>query len=199
MVDTKTNGDIEKFYLHEAEGSLQPPCSRGRWPSTWPCWPSRCPAWRCCARRGRSRRKHGTLTVLSSALPACAEPAGGEIQKSLKREILAVCKSATLLPKAFLSLTQSRVSSNIASALANSSLAHPICGGYCMATKSPKSFLRIITSRCNWATYPLLGQLVHQIVETVVFFSQKSGFWEPQIFEEQLSSVLWMRYRRSRL
>ena len=119
--------------------------------------------------------------------------------KSLKGEILAVCKSATLLPKAFLSLTQSRVSSNIASALANSSLAHPICGGYCMATKSPKSFLRIITSRCNWATYPLLGQLVHQVVETVVFFSQKSGFWEPQIFEEQLSSVLWMRYRRSRL
>ena len=50
-------------------------------------------------------------------------------------ETFTVCKSATLLPKAFLSLTQSRVNSNIASALANSSLAVPICGRYYMANQ----------------------------------------------------------------
>ena len=91
-----------------------------------------------------------------------------------------VCRSATLFPKAFLSLTQSLVSSNIASALASSSLAQPICDQYFLVRK-------------NVFSYPLLGQLVHQVIETMVFFSQKSRFWNSKILKEKLSSVLLKR------
>ena len=50
-----------------------------------------------------------------------------------------------------------------------------------------------ITWPTKKSTYPLLGQLVHEVVETVVFFSQQSRLWNPQIFEEQFSSVLLIR------
>ena len=127
--------------LREVASTLRPPCSAGRWPSTWPCSTSRCPASTCCAVKGTSPRKLCMRWEQSWALLACVGPEEVEFlilpkncdKRTNKRST--VCRSATLFPKAFLSLTQSLVSSNIASALASSSLAQPICNQYFLVKK----------------------------------------------------------------
>ena len=127
--------------LREVAGTLRPPCSAGRWPSTWPCSTSRCPASTCCAVKGTSPRKLCMRWEQSWALLACVGPEEVEflmLPKNCDKRInkrSTVCRSATLFPKAFLSLTQSLVSSNIASALASSSLAQPICNQYFLVKK----------------------------------------------------------------
>ena len=139
-----------------------------------------------CSERHESKKAlHAVRAVLSSA-SLCWTWGGGVSYASKKNydkrinKRSTVCRSATLFPKALLSLTQSLVSSNIASALASSSLAQPICNQYFLVKK-------------NVFSYPLLGQLVHQVIETMVFFSQKSRFWNSKILKEKLSSVLLKR------